>query len=185
MSNDEELDERIARAMREIRREEPPPDRAVDAILAHVRRRPRPLRTARRSVGLASLTVLAIAAAAAIVMVVSRPRNRAVEEPRRAAAVARAADAQPVRFSLDAPGVSRVAVVGDFSNWRPVALRRVDGSAQWTITLPIAAGRYTYVFVVDGARWVADPTAPVAPDADFGTGGSVLVVERGRAGGAS
>lgn len=184
MSHDEELDERVARAMRAIRREEPPDDRAADAILERVRRRPRPRRANRRSAGVASVALLAAAAVVAVAVAIPRLARRG-DDARPSAPVARAADAQPVRFSLDAPGVSRVSVVGDFSNWRPVALQRVDGSGRWTITLPIAAGRYTYVFVVDGARWVADPAAPVAPDADFGTSGSVLVVERGRAGGAS
>lgn len=184
MSHDEELDERVARAMGAIRRAEPPDDDAVAAILAHVRRRPRPRRAARRSAGMASGALLAAAVVVAIAVAIPR-LGRRTGDARAAASVSRAADEQSVRFSLDAPGVSRVSVVGDFSNWRPVALRRVDGSGRWTITLPIAAGRYTYVFVVDGAHWVADPTAPVAPDADFGTGGSVLVVERGRAGGAS
>lgn len=181
MSHDEELDERVARAMRAMRREEPPSDGAVDAILERVRVRPRPRRV-RRAAGVASVALLAVAAALAIAAVLPRL-------DRRASPASPVVEPQPVRFSLDAPGVSTVSVVGDFSNWRPVALQRVVGSARWTITLPIAAGRYTYVFVVDGARWVADPAAPVAPDADFGTGGSVLVVERGAraraAGGAS
>lgn len=184
MSHDEELDERVARAMRAIRREEPSDDRAVDAIVERVRQRPRPRRRPRRAAGMASVALLAAAAVVAIAVLAPR-MARPTDGARTPSAVARAADAQPVRFSLDAPGVRNVSVVGDFSNWRPVALRRVDGSARWTVTLPIAAGRYTYVFVVDGARWVADPAAPVAPDADFGTSGSVLVVERGRTGGAS
>ena len=184
MSHDEELDERVARAMRAMRRDEPPSDGVVEAIVQQVRRRPRPRRTVRRSAGMASVALLAAAAVVAIATVVPRMARR-TDDALAPPVAAAAAGAQPVRFSLDAPGVSRVSVVGDFSNWRPVALRRVDGSGRWAITLPITAGRYTYVFVVDGARWVADPAAPVAPDADFGTGGSVLVVERGRAGGAS
>lgn len=178
MTHDDELDRRVARALAAMRRDEPPAERAVESVLARVRERPRPRRAPRSRrgwlVGTGSLAV-----AAGLVLALALPRIAEAPHAARetAARPTAPADAQPVSFSLDVPGVSRVAVAGDFSNWRPVELRRVDGSARWTVTLPIRAGRYTYAFVVDGVRWVADPVAPVAPDADFGTGGSVLVVE--------
>lgn len=182
MTHDDELDPLVARALRAMRREEPPTERAVKSVLGRVRQRPRPQRAPRSRrgwvVGTGSLAV-----AAGLVLALALPRIAEAPHAARETAATRPtapADVQPVSFSLDVPGVSRVAVAGDFSNWRPVELRRVEGSERWTVTLPIRAGRYTYAFVVDGVRWVADPVAPVAPDADFGTSGSVLVVE-GRA----
>ena len=86
-------------------------------------------------------------------------------------------DLRDVRFVLDAPGASRVAVAGDFNHWQPVQLRRQGDSSQWIITLPIAEGTYSYSFMVEGRRWVADPVAPVAPDDGFGAPSSVLIVE--------
>jgi hypothetical protein len=34
-----------------------------------------------------------------------------------------------------------------------------------------------YAFVVNGERWLADPRAPQAADADFGRPGSVIIVQ--------
>lgn len=83
---------------------------------------------------------------------------------------------QPVRFTLQAPGLSRVAVVGDFNNWdaRATPLRRQGGT--WGITLPLRPGRYRYSFVVDDRKYLADPVRPPAGDDDFGTPTSVITV---------
>jgi 1,4-alpha-glucan branching enzyme len=46
----------------------------------------------------------------------------------------------------------------------------------WTITIPLAPGRYHYTFVVDGTTWVADPMAPRTLEDDFGRPNSVITV---------
>ncbi len=82
-----------------------------------------------------------------------------------------------VRFALVAPGVSRVSVVGDFNGWDPDATpltASADGRT-WTTLLPLAEGRYVYAFMIDG-RVEADPTAPNAPDDDFGSPSSLVLV---------
>ena len=83
---------------------------------------------------------------------------------------------QPVRFTLQASGLSRVAVVGDFNNWDPRAtpMRRRGGT--WDITLPLRPGRYRYSFVADDQKYLADPGRPPAGDDDFGTPTSVITV---------
>jgi len=82
-----------------------------------------------------------------------------------------------VRFVIAAPGAHSVALAGDFNGWSRDAtpLEDVDGRGQWTVTLPLAAGRHEYAFVVDGQRWVADPFATEARD-EFGQVSSVLRV---------
>jgi hypothetical protein len=40
----------------------------------------------------------------------------------------------------------------------------------------LAPGRYRYAFVLDGARWIADPGAPRAGGDDFGVESSVATV---------
>lgn len=82
-----------------------------------------------------------------------------------------------VRFAVMAPGVKRVSLVGDFNRWdadaTPLHIGR-DGQT-WTTVLPLTAGRHAYAFVIDG-EVVRDPTAPAAPDANFGVTNSMVLV---------
>jgi len=83
-----------------------------------------------------------------------------------------------VQFMLVAPDARTVSVVGDFNDWDPTAtpLREAAGAGVWTITVPLAAGRHQYVFMVDGNRWTPDPAAPTAVEDDFGMPNSVITV---------
>jgi hypothetical protein len=90
--------------------------------------------------------------------------------------------AASVTFVLVAPQAQRVALAGDFNDWDASrALLRREGSGLWTVDVPLAPGRYRYVFVVDGRRFVADPAAPRAAGDDFGTPTSVVTVGGGAA----
>jgi len=81
-----------------------------------------------------------------------------------------------VRFVLDAPAASRVALVGDFTAWRAaeVPLRRSrDG---WTTDVAVPAGRHRYAFVVNDTQWVQSGRAAGALRAGIaGMADSVLV----------
>ena len=87
------------------------------------------------------------------------------------------ADQEVVRFELAAPQAAHVALVGSFNEWNPVAtpLVRDPSSGKWIVSLRLPPGRHVYAFVVDGDV-TADPTAPRAADADFGSANSVLLV---------
>lgn len=82
-----------------------------------------------------------------------------------------------VRFSIVAPGVRAVSVVGDFNRWNATAtpLQLARDGVTWSATLPLPSGRHTYAFVVDG-EVMADPAAPSAPENDFGVPNSLLLV---------
>ena len=90
-------------------------------------------------------------------------------------------DARPVPFVLTAANAARISIVGDFNDWDPTAtpLQRVDGQGWWVV-VNLRPGRYRYSFVVDGTRWIADPSAPRAADNDFGTANSVVTISGGR-----
>jgi hypothetical protein len=92
-------------------------------------------------------------------------------------AVAPANPVQTVQFVLRAPAAHTVTLVGDFNDWDGDAtpLHPAAGGL-WTVTVPLTAGRYTYTFVVDGERWMADPAAPPAPPDDFGRPSSVVTI---------
>lgn len=85
-----------------------------------------------------------------------------------------------VKFVFIAPQAARVSVVGDFNDWNAQAtpMVRSSGGGTWSITLPLSVGRHTYAFVADG-QWLADPSAPLAPDDGFGHANSVVLVGRG------
>jgi hypothetical protein len=85
-----------------------------------------------------------------------------------------------VQFVLHAPAARAVAIAGDFNGWDAERTPLVAaGSGVWSVALRLAPGRYTYTFVVDGTRFVADPAAPRAVGDDFGTPSSVVTVGRG------
>ena len=69
-------------------------------------------------------------------------------------------------------------LVGEFNGWNPrstpMTLAR-DGKV-WEASLDLAPGRHVYAFLVDDSTWVADPQAPIAPEAWYGGRKSVLVV---------
>jgi hypothetical protein len=124
---------------------------------------------------------LALAAAIGALMLGSAWVGR-MTAPDRAAVAAAAAesvtDESAVRFVIRAPGAATVALVGDFNAWRVGAtpLTATEEEGIWTVTVPLAAGRHEYAFVVDGVRWLPDPNAPRAASADFGTPNSVVTV---------
>jgi hypothetical protein len=82
-----------------------------------------------------------------------------------------------VKFVLIAPQAQRVAVAGDFNGWDPTATPTTrDAQGRWSVFVPLQPGLHVYSFVVDGDQFVADPTAPVAPDDGYGHESSVVVV---------
>jgi hypothetical protein len=82
-----------------------------------------------------------------------------------------------VRFAISAPEARKVALVGDFNGWtrEGTELSASAVAGVWTITLPLPPGRHQYAFLIDGERWVIDPTAVIVSD-DFGTETSVVTV---------
>ena len=82
-----------------------------------------------------------------------------------------------VRFYLEAPSASRVALVGDWNDWDTEAdhLRDLEGDGLWEIEIRLIPGReYRYQFLIDGKEWIADPGAPLSVDDGFGGENSVL-----------
>jgi len=73
-----------------------------------------------------------------------------------------------VQFRLDT-AASRVQLAGTFTNWEPRYDLRESAPGTWTITVPLRQGVHDYAFVVDGQRWVPDPSAPQIGDGFGGT----------------
>lgn len=144
-----------------------------------------------RSIRVRPLTVIAGGAIVAAILIVvgSDIRGLRRDSPLPAVATATAAAAVPatvpgttVRFVLVAPSAKRVYLLGDFNHWDSGATpltRTAGGGNTWATTVHLDAGRHVYAFVVDGTRWVTDPTAPRSLDDDFGLPSAVLTVVGG------
>lgn len=206
---DEMHDELIARVAAELRRPVPVSADLDARVMARVRagrrrglggawdwlRRP-------RTVSVSPLGALALAAGLALVVVArdTLVRGGRAASPAPAALAAAPGSAVPeapampvaaspggvalVQFVLVAPRARTVAVAGDFNGWdtHRTVMRRVSSTGLWEVEVPLRPGRYTYTFVVDGTRWLADPAAPRAIADDFGAPSSVLTVTRGEGG---
>ena len=114
----------------------------------------------------------ALAAAATLVLIFAPARHASTP-----ATVAQVPESVYVKFVLYAPGAHRVSVAGTFNGWDTHAtpLARAGTQGVWAATLSLPAGQHLYAFVVDGRRWVADPTAPGVDDG-FGRRNSILAV---------
>jgi hypothetical protein len=179
----DELDPCLGRAVEAARRPVPVDPAARARVMAAVRGAGREgwLRRALRWLlrpGLRVSPLGALAAAAVVALLAAQLRP---EPPRADAVPAPAAGATRVQFVLVAPGASAVSLVGDFNGWNAAAtpLHPTGRGGLWTVEVPLDAGRYTYSFVVDGARWLPDPAAPAAPGDDFGRPSSVILVQGG------
>ena len=174
----EHEDELVTRVAAELKR----PvhlDSALDArVMAAVRSRPRRPRAWWLRPHPFSLTPIGILARAAVLAAIVFGATLAGSRFRAAPDAVVAATQSGVSFVLYAPRAHSVALVGDFNGWDTSAtpLQLTGSGGAWVVTVPLPPGRYRYAFLIDGARWLADPGAPRAPDDDFGTPNSVLTV---------
>lgn len=172
---------------------------AVERVMARIREEPRPVRRpapwrwviAPRSLPLSPLVGTALAAGLIGIGVffgqyIDRGgRNRTGGPEAFADNSPRSPSSDSIRvikFVLVAPHAATVAVVGDFNNWDAQAtpMTRTPTGGTWSVALKLPAGRHVYAFVVNGAngtsQWVADPTAPLAPEDGLGAPNSVVLV---------
>ena len=181
-THDRADDDGIAAIVAHLRGHNALPDgAAAERIMASIRQRPAPQRSTRAPTLFAGRVpwYTTRMLAAAVVAIVIFGVGVVVGRSSRAAAPAVAVlSPSTTRFVLAASDVRGVAVVGDFNGWDRTAtpMKRDAATGQWAVELPLSAGRYTYAFVVDGGRWVADPAAPLAPADDYGQRNSVLLV---------
>ncbi len=99
-----------------------------------------------------------------------------------AAVLARPSVAQTsAHFSLqvDQPAKS-VDVAGSFNGWSPTANPMVNkpGTNQWTLTLPLQPGEYTFKYVINGQEWLNAPGLPLQADGNGNTNSVLLVLPR-------
>jgi len=79
-------------------------------------------------------------------------------------------------FRLEAPGATRVVLVGSFNGWNPAAhpLATRDGRL-WEVAVALGPGRHVYTFLVDDLP-VVPPGAPLYEDDGFGGRNGVIEI---------
>jgi hypothetical protein len=81
-----------------------------------------------------------------------------------------------ILLELIKPDAKTVCVAGTFNGWKPEKMPLIrQGNGRWAGDLAVKAGRYEYLFVVDG-QWLPDPNAKESVQNPFGGKNSVLVV---------
>lgn len=76
---------------------------------------------------------------------------------------------------VQAPDAEAVELAGDFTDWKPVALRRW-GEDSWRTLLPVAPGLHRLAIRIDGGEWHAPPGTR-AVQSEFGGEVAEVVVE--------
>jgi len=75
------------------------------------------------------------------------------------------------------PATAKVFIAGSFNGWNATktALTGPNQSGEYSVDLPLAPGRYSYKFVVDG-KWMLDPANSETEDNGLGDKNSVVTV---------
>ncbi len=81
---------------------------------------------------------------------------------------------QQVTFRV--PGARTVAIAGEWNDWTPVVLARVDGE-RWRADLALSQGTHRFSLVVDGTKWMVPQGVVTLPD-DMGGKVGLLIVEQ-------
>jgi 1,4-alpha-glucan branching enzyme len=87
-----------------------------------------------------------------------------------------AALAAEYRFAVYLPQASQARIIGSFTDWAPLPMRKVGNSGYWTLTIKIPPGEHRYSYEVDGENRLADPSVATREQDDFGGENSVIVI---------
>ena len=80
-------------------------------------------------------------------------------------------------FVFHDDSANSVSVAGDFNGWGQTPLKR-NGSGLWSTEIPAPQiGRLEYKFIINGQRWVEDPSNGMKAPNNYGGLNSVIVVE--------
>lgn len=120
-----------------------------------------------RELALTFRPAYALAGVAAAVLAGVLVVPRAVERAPAPVAEAPAPQRVYVQFRLDLADARRVELAGSFTGWEPRIELHQAAAGVWSVLVPLRPGVHDYTFVVDGRRWVPDPSAPQVAD-DFG-----------------
>ena len=99
--------------------------------------------------------ILAVAAVCLVFVLTKFNSNRDADQPNGKVFV---------QFRLDASQASEVRLAGSFTGWKPAYGLQEVSPGIWSVVVPLEPGVHDYAFVIDGGKWIADPTAPSVDD---------------------
>ncbi len=70
-----------------------------------------------------------------------------------------------------------VCLSGDLNNWNPSSIAMKREGDEWVFKAHLNKGKHRYKFVVDG-KWILDPSNKLWEQNEFGTGNSVLWIDK-------
>ncbi len=80
------------------------------------------------------------------------------------------------RFVLYSPEKVQLNIVGTFTEWQPVPMKKIGSSGYWSLTLKIPRGEHKYSFIAGNGEMTADPTVQTRESDDFGGENSIIVI---------
>lgn len=83
----------------------------------------------------------------------------------------------PYRFIIYRPDASQAKIIGTFTGWQPVAMKKIGATGYWSLTLDLGEGEYQYSYLVEGGQQITDPTVPERVQDDFGGENSVITIK--------
>lgn len=83
-----------------------------------------------------------------------------------------------VRFTILAPGAKQVHLVGSFNGWGKNAtpMKIMDSSGLYFVDVPLKEGEHTFMYLIDGTRWITPPLAEDFVTDGFGQANGVVIV---------
>ncbi len=81
------------------------------------------------------------------------------------------------RFVIHQQGAQQVEITGSFTQWQRLPLTQSGTKGYWEISLDVHPGEHRYTFIVDGAKFLPDPTVVDHESDDFGETNSIIRIK--------
>ncbi len=80
------------------------------------------------------------------------------------------------RFVIYQPEAEHAEIIGNFTGWSPLAMKKIGNSGYWSISIELPQGEYHYSYLLENGRQIADPTVLTREQDDFGGVNSIIKV---------
>jgi len=78
------------------------------------------------------------------------------------------------RFVIYQPDAEHAEIIGNFTDWSPLAMKKIGNSGYWSISVELSEGEYHYSYLFEDGWKIADPTILTREWDDFGGENSII-----------